>query len=129
MIKSRHRNDHCFHKERGLSESVQWAVLGTTFLACLLGLIEAGLVLHGRNVTVAAALAGASAQAVLGATPEAGRQAASRAAEAGGLADVEVTVSTTAAGVTVRVEGRVPTFLGWVKPQVEAESTRPWEAS
>ena len=113
--------------ERGLSESVQWAILGTAFLACLLGLIEAGLVLHGRSVAVAAALAGSNAQAVLGAGPAAGAQAAGDVAAAGGLVGVAVTVTPAPGTVTVRVEAKVPTFFGWVTPLVRAESTRPWE--
>ena len=35
---------------RGLSESVQWAVLTPLVLMVLLGLIHAGVLMHGRGV-------------------------------------------------------------------------------
>ena len=112
---------------RGLSESVQWSVLGVVVLMCLLGLIEAGLLLHGRTVAVSAALAGAKAQSALYAAKGAGTAAATNTAAAGGLTDIRVTVSVASASVTVRVDAIVPSFLGWVTPQVHAESTRPLE--
>jgi len=113
--------------ERGLSESVQWAVLGSALLLCLLGLIEAGLMLYGRTVAVSAALAGAKAQAALYAAPDAGRLAASDTALAGGLLNVQVTVTMTASSVTVQVDGAVPSLVGWAAGHAHAESTRPLE--
>jgi len=106
---------------------VQWSVLGVVVLMCLLGLIEAGLLLHGRTVAVSAALAGAKAQSALYAAKGAGTAAATNTAAAGGLTDIRVTVSVASASVTVRVDAIVPSFLGWVTPQVHAESTRPLE--
>jgi len=114
--------------QRGLSESVQWAVLGTALLCCVLGLIEAGLMLHGRTVVVAAARAGAQAQAALRAGADAGVRSAKDVATAGGLVGVQVSVSTSATTVTVRVDATVSTFMGWVTPRIGAESTRPLEA-
>jgi hypothetical protein len=35
--------------ERGLSESVQWAVLWPALMLLTLGIIQAGIFLHGRN--------------------------------------------------------------------------------
>ena len=46
--------------ERGLSESTQWAVLFTLLMLVTLGLIQAGIVLHGRNVAQRAATAAGS---------------------------------------------------------------------
>ncbi|MCL2783310.1 MAG: hypothetical protein FWD80_04985 [Propionibacteriaceae bacterium] len=114
--------------QRGLSESVQWAVLGTALLGCVLGLIEAGLVMHGRSVAVAAALAGSETAAALRATPDAGLRSATDVATTGGLKGVQIAVTRSATGVTVRVDAMVPTFVAWVTPHVSAESTRPWEA-
>ena len=113
--------------QRGLSESVQWAVLGAALLGCLLGLMQTGIVVHGRSVAVAAALAGAEAQASLRSQPGTAQQTAAPLAERGGLTDITVTVVTSANDVTVRVDARVPTFFGWMATNVHAESTRPWE--
>jgi len=106
---------------------VQWAVLGVVVLACLLGLIEAGLLLHGRTVAVSAALAGARAQSALYAAQGVGSAAATDIATAGGLTDVRVRVTVGSASVTVEVDAIMPSFIGWVTPAVHAESTRPLE--
>jgi len=114
-------------RERGMTESVQWAVLGTALMLCLLGLVEAGLMLHGRSVAVSAALAGAKAQAALYAAPGAGKLAAASTAAAGGLIDVQVTVTVTSSSVTVQVDGQTPSLTGWMQQRTHAESTRPLE--
>jgi len=114
--------------QRGMSESVQWAVLGTAFLVGLLGLVEAGLVLHARTVVVQAALAGADAQAAWRAAPGQGLQTAREVATAGGLTAVQVDVAVSSTGVTVTVQGDGPTLVGWLTPHVKASTTRPLEA-
>ena len=43
--------------ERGLSESTQWAVLFSLLMLVTLGIIQAGIVLHSRNVAQRAATA------------------------------------------------------------------------
>ncbi|MDN5565044.1 MAG: pilus assembly protein, partial [Luteococcus sp.] len=53
--------------ERGLSESLQWAVLLPVVMLTVLGIIQSGIWLHGRSVAANAALAGAEAQALSGA--------------------------------------------------------------
>lgn len=113
--------------ERGMSESVQWAILGVAFMGCLLALIEAGLWLYGRSVAVSAALAGASAASVWQAAPGAGEHAALQTAAAGGLSDVRVTVTTQGATVLVVVEANTSSFVGWVTPHVSAQAIRPRE--
>lgn len=113
--------------QRGMSESVQWAVLGVALMTTLLGMTEAALVLHGRSVAVGAALAGSAAQAELLASSDAGRKIASERALSGGLVAVEVAVFWAPDSVTVRVDADVPTFIGWISPRVQAESTRPLE--
>jgi len=113
--------------ERGLSESVQWAILGVAFMGCLLALIEGGLWLHGRSVAVAAALAGASAASAWQATPDSGERAALETAAAGGLTGVKVTVTTQDGAILVVVEADTPGFAGWVVPHVRAQAVRPLE--
>jgi len=115
------------NRQRGMSESVQWAILGTVMIVCLLGLLEAGLLLHGRSVAVSAALAGAKAQARLYAVPGAGVAAATQTATSGGLTNVRVSVTITDTTVTVQVDAQSPSFIGWVAPPVHGQSTRPLE--
>ena len=115
--------------QRGLSESVQWAALGGAFLAAMLGLIEAGLVLHARSVAVQAALAGAGAQSAFQAVPNAGTLAASEVASLGGLTNVDITVTVSGGNVVVLVQGDAPAIIGWMTPHVQAESTRPMEGA
>jgi len=116
-------------RERGISESVQWAILGTVFLACLLGIIEAGLLLHARSVVVAAAQAASEAQAAWGASPGQADQVAHEFVAEGGLAGATVDVAASATDVTVTVSADAPSLIGWASPRVTARSTRPLEQS
>ena len=113
--------------ERGVSESVQWAVILPALLLCVLGLVQAGVWLHGRQVVQTAAMAAADAQADLGAPPGAGVTAARRVAAAGGFREVTVTVSTTDRTVQAQVRARVPTILDVGQGQVVAEASAPKE--
>jgi len=115
------------HDDRGLSESVQWAVLGTAVIGCLLALIDAGLWLHGRSVAVAAVIDGASAASSWQASDGDGEAAARATAAAGGLRDVSVTITTQGASVDVLIDAEVPSFIGWATPHVHAHTTRPKE--
>jgi len=113
--------------QRGISESVQWAILGNAFLLSLLAMVEVGLVWHGRSLAVEAALAGASAQSALRAPSNSGREVAATVATRGGLKNVLVQVDLSGSFVTVVVTGGVATGLGLVP--VHGEATRPLEAS
>ena len=58
--------------ERGLSESTQWAVLFSLLMLLTLGIIQAGIHLHGRNVAQRAATAAVdAARGSFGSTAEA----------------------------------------------------------
>jgi len=113
--------------ERGLSESVQWAVLGAAVVGCLLALIDAGLWLHGRSVAVAAVIDGASVASSWHASAGDGEAVARATAAAGGLTSVFVTVVAQAASVDVIIDAKVPSFIGWATPNVHAHATRPKE--
>jgi len=113
--------------ERGLSESVQWAVLGAAVIGCLLALIDAGLWLHGRSVAVASVIDGAAAASSWQASASDGEAAVRATAAAGGLTDVSVTVVFQPASVDVVIDAKVPSFIGWATPRVHARATRPKE--
>lgn len=111
--------------ERGMSESLQWSVLLPLVMLMILGLIQAGVVLHGRNVVASAALAAAEAQAV------AGEQAALRVAHAmvdpDGVTLERVEVGGDADSVNVRVVARIPVWFDLGLSRVESTASQPRE--
>lgn len=113
--------------ERGLSDSVQWAILTPLLMLTVLGLIQAGIWLHGRDVAAHAAIAGAEEGALYGASEASARAAATRVAEAGGLADVVVDVNRGPERVQVAVRGRMPTFVDLGQTVIRQQATRPVE--
>lgn len=97
--------------ERGLSESVQQALIWPVLLLSTLGVIQAGIYIHGHNVAVRAANAGAdAARGSYGSVGEA-REIAQDIAVAGGLSSVSVSVDRGAAEVRVVVSGRAPVMI------------------
>ena len=96
---------------RGLSESVQWAVLTPLVLMVLLGLIHAGVLMHGRGVAGQAALAGAEAQSLSGSGPGVGERVAREVAEAGGLRSVDVQAGQEGGNARVEVRAHVDSFM------------------
>lgn len=113
--------------ERGLSESIQWAVLLPLVLLAVLGAVHAGVVLHGRTVAANAALAGAETDALSGAAGGAGDRVAREVAEGGGLLDVTTTTSRTASVVRIEVRGRVDSFLPGGATTVTSTAEQPVE--
>src|SRR3954451_3136700 len=92
--------------ERGLSESVQHAVIFPVLMLVTLGIIQAGIWVHGHTVAARAAAAGADiARGSYGSTTEA-REASVRLANAGGLDDVSVETQRSGTQVQVIVSGR-----------------------
>ncbi len=79
--------------QRGLSESTQWAVLWPLILLVSLGIIQAGIYLHGRNVAQRAATAAVdAARGSYGSVAEA-RQLAEGIARSGGLRSVSISIN------------------------------------
>lgn len=94
--------------ERGLSESVQWAVLAPVLLMVLLGALQVALGWHARNVAFNAAAAAAEAEAAYGSRPGDGRAAAQGVLRAGGLDGASVVVLPVGMHVRATVSGRAP---------------------
>lgn len=111
--------------ERGLSESVQWAVLTPLLILLVIGLIQGGIKLHGQIVAQQAAAAGAEAAALSGADPGGGEVVARRVAA--GLEGVVVSTVVTTTTVTVTVSGRARTFLDVGQGAVSATASHPRE--
>ncbi|WP_232547055.1 TadE/TadG family type IV pilus assembly protein [Propioniciclava soli] len=110
-----------------MTDSVQWAILTPLLLLTVLGIIQAGLWLHGRTIASSAAIAGAEEAAVLGATDSAAVAMAERLADGGGLADVTVSVERSTERVRVVVSGQMPTFVDLGQTRVSEQATRPVE--
>lgn len=97
--------------ERGLSESVQFAVVWPLLVLVTLGIIQAGLWLHGRNVAQRAAVAAVDvARGSYGTADEARRRAQSLAA-AGGLNGVVIRLDVGGAEVRATVTADAPTIF------------------
>ena len=113
--------------ERGLTESVQLAMLWPLLLLATLGIIQSGIWLHGRNVALrAATVAADSARGSYGSSAEA--EAAARGiAESGGLQDVEVAVSRGPAVVDVIVRARAVLILDLGMGTLTATASAPVE--
>ena len=113
--------------QRGMSESVQWAVLTPLVLLIVLGLLQGGLWLSGRTVAQQAAAAAAEEAALVAAAPGRAEAMAQRIAAAGGLRDVSVHVARGPAEVRAVVSGRMPTFVDLGQTVVVEGATRPRE--
>lgn len=116
------------HDERGLSDSIQWALLAPLIVLLVLGAVESAIVLQARTCVAHAALAGAEAQAVAG-SPGSGaaQQAATDVTSASGLRNVTVTSGQGGGQVSVTVTAHVdlPIDLGF--GAVRASATIPVE--
>ena len=113
--------------ERGVVESVQWAILLPVVLLTILGIIQVGLWAHGRTVASNAAITAAERAALFEGAGSDARAAALRVAEHGGLIGVEVSLSESAGEVTARVQGRMPTFFDLGQTRVSEQASRPRE--
>jgi Flp pilus assembly protein TadG len=97
--------------ERGLSESTQWAVLFSLLMLLTLGIIQAGIHLHGRNVAQRAATAAVDAARGSFGSVAGAQQVAQGIATSGGLHGVTIRISRGATTVTADVSGSAPAIL------------------
>lgn len=112
--------------ERGVSESLQWAILTPLILMTLLGTIQAGIWLYGRTVVQNAAVLAAEEAALHSRVGDPGASA-KQMAERGGIRQVSVDLTVSTAEVRATVTGRVPLFFDIGQSRVYAEATRPRE--
>lgn len=113
--------------ERGASESLQWALLTPVLLLCILGLVQAGVVLHARNTVRHAAMAAAEAQALAGAREQDAAAVVHRMTQRSDVRQVVTTVHRVDGTVTVTVQGKVPLLLGVGSMDAAATATMPLE--
>jgi Flp pilus assembly protein TadG len=112
--------------ERGLSESTQWAVLFSLLMLLTLGIIQAGIHMHGRNVAQRAATAAVdAARGSFGSVTDA-QQVAQGIAQSGGLQGVTIRISRGATTVTADVSGSAPAILD-LAGQIHESASAPLE--
>jgi Flp pilus assembly protein TadG len=113
--------------ERGLSESVQWAVLWPALMLLTLGIIQAGIFLHGRNVAQRAATAAVdAARGSYGSADEAEHLAAN-IASSGGLKNISVRVQRTGTTVSADVSASSAMIFDLRLGRVTETATAPME--
>jgi hypothetical protein len=113
--------------ERGLSESVQLAVVWPVLLLVTLGIIQAGIWLHARNVAErAASVAVDAARGSFGTSGEA-QQLGVELARAGGLQDVSLVLSRGATSVTATLTAQAPLLLDLGLGQLHESASAPLE--
>jgi uncharacterized membrane protein len=113
--------------ERGLSESVQWAVLWPLLLLLTLGIIQAGIFLHGRNVAQRAATAAVDAARGSYGSPSDAEQLGARIAGSGGLRNISVRVQRTGSTVTAHVSGYSPMIFDIDVGRIDETAAAPLE--
>lgn len=117
--------------ERGVSESVAWAILTPLVLMVVLGIVQGAIWAHGRTVASNAAVAAAEAASLLAGAGTERRAAAVAAGDAiarsGGLADVSVRLQPGGDAVTAVVTARTVTFFDLGQSRISARATRPLE--
>lgn len=113
--------------DRGLTDSLQWTIATPLIMLCILGTIQAGLLLHGRSTVRQAAAAAAEVEAVSQPGSEGASAAAQQVAQAGGLTAVRVQVNRSPAAVDVVVIAAVPVFFDIGQGQVSGHASMPRE--
>lgn len=113
--------------ERGITESAQYALIWPVLLLVTLGIIQAGIWIHGHHVATRAASAAADVASGSYGSPGEAKQVAAGIARGGGLQGVAVTVSRNASRVEVTVAGRIPTMLDLPLGQIRETVSAPIE--
>jgi hypothetical protein len=102
---------HHPRNQRGLSESIQLAVVWPVLMLLTLGIIQAGIWLHARNVAERAATAVVDVARGVDGSSGSAEELGDDLARAGGLTDVSVTVVRGPTQVSARVSGTAPLIL------------------
>src|SRR5512133_1115987 len=113
--------------ERGLSESVQWAVLWPALMLVTLGIIQAGIFLHGRNVAQRAVTAAVDAARGSYGTPAEAQHLAEAIASSGGLRNISVRIQRTGTTVTAEVSAHAPMIFDLNLGRINETATAPVE--
>jgi Flp pilus assembly protein TadG len=113
--------------QRGLAASAQLAVAFPLLLLITLGVIQAGVWLHGRNVAQRAAVAAVDVARGSYGTAADAEQRGRDIAAAGGLREVSVRVSRGPGGVTADVRARATLLLDLGLASLDETAAAPLE--
>ena len=113
--------------ERGLSESVQWAILWPLLMLVTLGVIQAGIFLHGRNVAQRAATAAVDVARGSYGTAADAQHIAEAIASSGGLKNLSVRVQRTGTTASADVSGDAPMIFDLSLGRITETATAPLE--
>lgn len=97
--------------ERGLSESVQWALVWPVVMMAIAVAVQTVLVLQARSVAIEAARAAVHADAMLGSTPSDATRAASQVCAGSGVSQLHVHTDRHARIVRVDVDVQAARFF------------------
>lgn len=112
------------HAQRGMSESVQWALLAPLVMACLCGLIQLAVWSHGRAVVQSAAIAGAETYALFGGDEGQARDSVRAILNSAQIHASSIVVDLRDGWVEVTVQAHVTSIMPQRWSQVEARATR-----
>jgi Flp pilus assembly protein TadG len=113
--------------ERGLSESVQWAILWPLLMLVTLGIIQAGIFLHGRNVAQRAATAAVDAARGSYGTAADAQHIAEAIASSGGLKNLSVRVQRTGTTASADVSADAPMIFDLSLGRITETASAPLE--
>ncbi|MDO5093477.1 MAG: TadE/TadG family type IV pilus assembly protein [Propionibacteriaceae bacterium] len=113
--------------QRGMTGSVQMALLFPLALLVLLATLQWSLLLWAEAVALAAAQDAARTAGVFGGSSDDGRREGQRAASGGALADVQVAVTREPRWTTATVEGRAVQLIPLVNATVRQTAQVPTE--
>lgn len=112
---------------RGLSQSLQLALVWPLLLLSTLGLVQAGLWLHARNVAERAAIAAVDEARGSQGSPDTAREVAVGLADAAGLQHVVVAVTRSGTRVDATVSAEAPSILELGLGRVREQASAPLE--
>jgi Flp pilus assembly protein TadG len=113
--------------ERGFSESVQWAILWPLLMLLTLGIIQAGIFLHGRNVAQRAATAAVdAARGSYGSAADA-QHVGESIASSGGLRNISVHVQRTGTTATAEISAYAPMIFDLGLGRINETAVAPLE--
>ncbi|MEE8870002.1 MAG: TadE/TadG family type IV pilus assembly protein [Acidipropionibacterium acidipropionici] len=112
-----HRRD-----ERGVVESVQWALVWPVMLLAVFGIIQAAVLLQARSAVTEAARAAVRAETLAGSHPGDALDAAWQVAGPSGVRDITVTVGRSGPLTTVEVRARAPILLDLASTPLSARA-------
>lgn len=110
-----------------MTESVQWALIWPLLLLVTLGVIQAGLWIHGRQVALRAASAAADVASGRDGSAGGAQDLAGKIARSAGLDAVDVDVQISATQVRVVVSGRMPALLDLPLGRIRESAAAPRE--